>query len=198
MIAHLSRAESTVRSRAIVIEARRLRSMLGRWRTIPPGEDAKKELFASVMKLVEKAGIRKPSLGESPAVKSSTPAPPAPPAPERRTVLSEGVTLVRPVQMEWRPFPLVAGVTVKLLHRDATSGAYRALVRMAPGATLPRHRHAGPEEFLVVEGSAAVGSVEARAGEYCHAEPGSVHEPISSAGGCTFFLVGSERDEVLD
>jgi anti-sigma factor ChrR (cupin superfamily) len=89
-------------------------------------------------------------------------------------------------------------VTLKLLFRDPRTGVYTALLRLAPGATFPRRRHAASEEVLVMSGLANVGTFELRAGEYCRAESESVHEPITTATGCTLFVCGSEHDEFLD
>ena len=35
-------------------------------------------------------------------------------------------------------------------------------------------------------------------GDYCRAEPGSVHTGISTRGGCQFITIASERNELLD
>lgn len=153
-----------------------------------------------------------------PAVRPSRPAtgatqmmgtpPPAPatltprsmPASEKplRTIVSPGVTIVRPDASPWQPHPSAAGVTLKLLYRDPRSGVYTALVRLAPGSSLPRRRHLSSEEALLVSGIAMVGPHEMRPGEYCRAESETVHDPITTATGCTFFLCGSEHDEFLE
>ena len=122
------------------------------------------------------------------------------PMPERplRTVISPGVTIVRPEAAEWQPHPVSPGVTMKLLFRDPRSGVYTALVRLAPGSMLGKRRHAAAEEMLLVSGIATVGNHEMRAGEYCRAEADTVHETITTTTGCTFFLCGSEHDEFLE
>ena len=43
------------------------------------------------------------------------------------------------------------GVHWKVLHRD--DDRQTVLVRYDPGATVPRHRHRGEEQILVIEGS---------------------------------------------
>lgn len=105
--------------------------------------------------------------------------------------------MVRPDAADWQPHPLVGGVVVKLLFRDPESGRYTALMRIAPGTSLPPRLHAGHEEMLVIAGTAMVGDSEIRVGEYCRAEPNSTHPSISTATGCTLFVSGSELDEVL-
>ena len=54
-------------------------------------------------------------------------------------------------RIAWEPtrFP---GVDVKPLYQDA-SGRQTSLVRMAPGARLPRHRHVGIEQSYMGEGN---------------------------------------------
>jgi hypothetical protein len=39
--------------------------------------------------------------------------------------------------------------------------------------------------------------VPMRAGDYCRAEPGSVHDDISTSGGVLFICISSERDELI-
>jgi quercetin dioxygenase-like cupin family protein len=72
------------------------------------------------------------------------------------------------------------------------------LVRMAPGTSAPRHRHAEVEESYVLEGDVTISGVEMTPGDYCRAEPGSVHTGISTRGGCQFITIASERNELLD
>lgn len=123
---------------------------------------------------------------------------PAPHEKPLRTIVSPGITIVRPEGSFWQPHPVAPGVTIKLLYRDPRSGVYTALVRLAPGAQLPRRRHVAAEEALLVSGIAMVGTHEMRAGEYCRAESETIHEVVTTSTGCTFFLCGSEHDEFLD
>jgi quercetin dioxygenase-like cupin family protein len=256
-IAQLTRMAPTPRTRAVIIEARRLLGMVSSWKAIPPRATTRRELYANALRLFEKAGVNSPQVDPSsfpdptqPPIRSpaahgssrppavdqaadavadrvderrerreapTTPPPPMrssappasstrpaggrmssrPPRSSRRAELAPGILLVRPEGLEWRALPMVPGIDVKVLFRDEEAGIFRALVRMAPGAELPRHQHAAHEEIYIVEGTAVHAGVEARAGEYCHSDPGSVHEAISSPAGCTLFLVGSERDELL-
>lgn len=144
---------------------------------------------------------RLPSRPPPPAPFPSTP-PPALAAPGQgrtlRAPIAPGITLVRPDAAPWRPFPKVPDVTVKLLFRNPQAGLYTALLKLEAGACLPAHRHAAVEEMYVVDGVAMVGETEMCAGDYCRSEPGSVHETIRTAVGCTILLMGSERDEVFD
>jgi quercetin dioxygenase-like cupin family protein len=125
---------------------------------------------------------------------------PAAPAADRtaRTVLSPGVVLVHPDSALWQPHAVIAGITVKVLFREPRSGLCTSLVRLAPGAVLPRRRHAASEELLVVSGVATIGTTEIRAGEYCRAEIDTEQDAISTTSGCTLFISGSEHDEYLE
>ncbi len=213
----LSREEGSPRVRAILIEARRLRSMVASWKAIPPPHPARKELYANAMQLFAKAGVKAPSVpppaAASGAIESigrlDSPMPrprtlPAqfstipPPHSSRRAPVAPGIDLYRPRAMEWRAMPGMKGISVKVLHRDPDTGTFRALLRMEPESVLPSHKHASVEEIMILEGSIEVAGVEAATGDFCHSEPGSVHQPIESRGGCTFFLVGSERDEIVE
>ncbi|AUX39803.1 hypothetical protein SOCE26_011980 [Sorangium cellulosum] len=51
----LSRAEQTARVRALVIEARRLRNVVGNWRSIAPDPDVREEMIARVLRLANDA-----------------------------------------------------------------------------------------------------------------------------------------------
>jgi anti-sigma factor ChrR (cupin superfamily) len=62
-----------------------------------------------------------------------------------------------------------------------------ALVRFAPGTHLGRHRHAGGEEVLVLEGTLADDLGSYPKGTWVRNPPGSEHAPFSD-GGCLFYL----------
>jgi hypothetical protein len=129
---------------------------------------------------------------------SGRPKPPSASPSGLRTLVAPGVTIVRPGALDWLPHPSATGVTMKVLFRDPRSGVFTALVRLAPGAVLPRRRHAAPEEMFLVEGAAKVGDHAMNAGEYSRAESETTHAVIRSEAGCTFFLCGSEHDEILE
>ena len=85
---------------------------------------------------------------------------------------------VNAVEQSWqerRP-----GVHWKLLWAD---GERRALlVRYAPGATIPRHRHLGDEHIFVLEGSVSDDTGTCTSGNYARRPPGCVHTVISQDG----------------
>lgn len=97
---------------------------------------------------------------------------------------------------EWQPF--ADGVRIKVLReRD---GVLSYLLRLAPGATLPPHRHPLDEECLVLDGVLNVGSRwQVGPGGYHLAHAGALHASIGSRTGATIFLRGAvpELGQVL-
>lgn len=96
----------------------------------------------------------------------------------------------------WQPF--LDGVQIKVLHE--ADGVLSYLLRLAPGASLPPHRHALDEECLVLEGTLRVGShTEVHAGGFHLAHRGALHPTVSSATGATIFLRGAvpQADDAL-
>ncbi len=82
------------------------------------------------------------------------------------------------------------GVSIKVLRE--TEGTLTYLLRLAPGARLPAHRHPQDEECLVLEGRVQVGShIEFGPGAYHLAHQGALHAPISTVTGATIFLRGA-------
>ena len=91
----------------------------------------------------------------------------------------------------WQPF--LDGVTIKVLREDA--GVLSYLLRLAPGASLPAHRHPLDEECVVLQGRLQVGSTtEVGPGGYHLAHRGALHATIRSATGATVFLRGAVPD----
>src|ERR1700736_2006724 len=95
--------------------------------------------------------------------------------------------VVRPAQMEWKKTRF-AGCEVKGLLFDKESGLVTALMRFAPGATLPDHEHVKIEQTYVLEGKLAKKKGRPRgpppnAGEFVWREPGSRHSAWCPEGG---------------
>ena len=86
-------------------------------------------------------------------------------------------------------------VQVKTLSKDPETGYRLSLIRMAPGAVLPPHRHADVEDSYVLEGEMLVSGVLMRPGDHCRAEPDSVHTGVISRTGCVFIARASLHDE---
>jgi anti-sigma factor ChrR (cupin superfamily) len=92
----------------------------------------------------------------------------------------------------------IRDVETKVLFRDPHSGIITQLVRMGPGTSFPHHRHAEVEECYVLEGDLTLSGVEMNQGDYCRAEPGSIHTDITTRGGNLIILIASERNESLE
>jgi anti-sigma factor ChrR (cupin superfamily) len=95
--------------------------------------------------------------------------------------------VVRPAQMEWKKtrFP---GCEVKGLLLDKTTGLVTALMKFAPGATLPDHEHVKIEQTYVLEGRLVDKEGPAKGlsvgpGEFVWREAGSRHVAWTPEGG---------------
>ena len=96
----------------------------------------------------------------------------------------------------WQPFG--DGVQIKVLREN--DGVMSYLLRLAPGARLPAHRHPMDEECIVLDGTLQVGTrIEVGPGGYHLAHQGALHAPVSTRTGATIFLRGAvpEADHVL-
>ena len=88
----------------------------------------------------------------------------------------------------WHDF--TPGVQIQVLREH--DGVLSYLLRLAPGASLPAHRHPLDEECVVLAGTLQVGSqIEVGPGGYHLAPRGALHASISSATGATIFLRGA-------
>ncbi len=111
-------------------------------------------------------------------------------------VEKDDVRFVRTAQLVWE-HGNAPGIEIKVLSVDAERSYVTQLVRMPPGCALRPHRHLDVEESYVLEGDLLVSGVLMGPGDYCRAEPGSLHTGIETRGGCLFIAVSSQRDELL-
>jgi anti-sigma factor ChrR (cupin superfamily) len=74
------------------------------------------------------------------------------------------------------------GIQQKVLLEDKERGMRTALIRWAPGASLPLHEHADFEQTYVLEGSLCDHEGECKAGQYVWRPPGSRHRAWSPNG----------------
>ncbi|MBS1788853.1 MAG: cupin domain-containing protein [Acidobacteria bacterium] len=98
-------------------------------------------------------------------------------------------------QGEW--LEIGAGLTAKTLFVDQARGIVTSLVRMAPGGSLPPHRHCGDEQFYVLEGDCNVHGTRLGPGDFHRAAAGSVHESTYTVEGTTFLLIAPADYEIL-
>jgi anti-sigma factor ChrR (cupin superfamily) len=112
------------------------------------------------------------------------------------TVEADGLRFVRANELGWSAVDL-PGISLKPLSGDVAADRVTQLVRMEAGATYPRHRHTDVEEIFLLEGDLIVSGVLMRAGDYCRAEPESVHSGIRSPNGCVFMVTACRGDELL-
>lgn len=93
---------------------------------------------------------------------------------------------------------LAEKVFCKTLFVDPQSGLVTSLVKLAPGGYLPRHRHLGVEQTLVVEGDCVINGQVFYPGDYrvraCDTEDGVV----TTEHGTLIMLIAPERCEILD
>jgi anti-sigma factor ChrR (cupin superfamily) len=91
--------------------------------------------------------------------------------------------------LPWTPTRF-KGVEMKVLMEDKETGLSTALVRFAPGATLPDHEHLDLEQTFVLEGSLEDHEGIATAGNYVWRPAGSRHDAHAPNGCLTlsFFL----------
>lgn len=91
-----------------------------------------------------------------------------------------------------------AGVSYKLLFADRRLGTFTTLVRMQPGSRIPRHRHMGVEQCLLLEGDLSAGSITMAPGDFNCSLPESVHDEIKTEGGALFLIVSPAEYEVVE
>ena len=87
-----------------------------------------------------------------------------------------------------------SGVFWKILWEDPDGRHKAILMRYAPGAVIPRHRHLGDEQIYVLEGSVADETGTCTAGNYARRPPGCVHT-VTSPGGALVLAVTSGPTE---
>jgi anti-sigma factor ChrR (cupin superfamily) len=101
-----------------------------------------------------------------------------------------GLVYRRSAERTWQPSG-IQGVEISPLLTDPVRQTSTALVRMSPGARLPRHRHVTDEQFYMLEGDGHVQGQALQAGDYYRAVSGTVHDSTYTDGGCLFLLLAS-------
>jgi anti-sigma factor ChrR (cupin superfamily) len=88
-------------------------------------------------------------------------------------------------ELAWQPFR--AGIEIHALYGEIGVGRAAALLRYAPGASLPAHRHSGFEQIMVLQGSQEDDKGRYGKGTVVINPPGSKHA-VASAEGCVVFV----------
>jgi putative transcriptional regulator len=83
----------------------------------------------------------------------------------------------------------IPGITRRVLFVDHERQQSTALVRCVAGAVFPAHRHAGPEQTLLLEGDIQIGELELVPGDFQQGGAGSRHVRQSTRGGCLLLVV---------
>jgi anti-sigma factor ChrR (cupin superfamily) len=97
-----------------------------------------------------------------------------------------------PAELEWEE--VAPGISCKLVATDTEKNRVSMLIRLAPGADYPRHRHAGVEELYLLHGELMIDDKKLYPGDYIRAEADTADHRISSETGCTCVLLTSTKD----
>jgi hypothetical protein len=100
---------------------------------------------------------------------------------------AEHHVVVTPDQGRWLPF--MPGIARKVLHDGPGVMCY--LLRFAPGAVLPAHRHPIDEECVVLEGSVRIGARLLPAGSFQRVPQDILEGDATSDGGAVTYLRGA-------
>lgn len=84
--------------------------------------------------------------------------------------------------------PFRPGVEISRLYQNEVTGASAAVLRYAPGASVPEHVHQGYEHVLVLEGEQCDHRGSYPAGTLVINPPGTRHT-VSSPQGCIALLI---------
>lgn len=104
---------------------------------------------------------------------------------------------VRAYDDGWRPSG-VEGVDLKLLFRDQQADRTTVLVRMAPGARYPVHRHDDDEQCLVIKGDVRWRDQVYREGDFVVTARNSTHPQLWSEGGNLLLIVAGHNEFVSE
>jgi anti-sigma factor ChrR (cupin superfamily) len=96
--------------------------------------------------------------------------------------------LLEPAEIAQLEFDVLRpGVEIHVLH-ESPDGARAALLRYAPGAEVPAHRHEGYEYIYVLQGEQGDERGTYGVGSFVVNEPGMTHR-VTSAKGCLVLII---------
>jgi anti-sigma factor ChrR (cupin superfamily) len=96
----------------------------------------------------------------------------------------------------WKQLP-IPGAHIKLLSLEPNRGYAVLLGKLEAGARYPAHLNAGPEDFYVLTGDLVIGDRKLVAGDFHHADGGSLHDENYSVEGCTLIAVLTTADPLV-
>jgi len=70
-------------------------------------------------------------------------------------------------------------------------------LRIDPGTVYPSHRHSDVEELFLLEGDLLVEGLRMGPGDYCRAEPNSLHGQVRTDSGALFLVLASNANEIV-
>ena len=108
---------------------------------------------------------------------------------DHRVVLHQLVERAKEPDFPWTK--MRPGIEMHRIYGDGQSGPSAALLRYAPGATLPHHRHTGYEHLTILEGS-QVDQFGVYAAPCFIVNPPCSSHAVSSPGGCLVLVVWQE------
>lgn len=154
------------------------------------------ETVVNELALLPSAAVPAPDLRERLMARiAATPQETSAPAPTKAP-LDATAFVTRFDEGEWTP--LAPHVSCKILHRDPVSKMVTSLVRLEPGGYLPRHRHLGFEQTLVVSGDCIVNGETFYPGDFRTAEMGTDDTEVTTQFGTTILMIAPAHIEVLD
>ncbi|MDD5036886.1 MAG: cupin domain-containing protein [Methylococcaceae bacterium] len=109
-------------------------------------------------------------------------------------LLGQGILLVHGRQKPWEETG-IPGIRKKTLFYDAGRHYASNLVSMEAGSIYPRHRHADLEELYMLSGQIRLSGHRLGVGDYCRAEPGTLHDDVVAESDCLFIALASTRNE---
>lgn len=95
-------------------------------------------------------------------------------------------------QPRWRSIPL-STARFAILHYERDTATALLTLRLAGGKRLPRHRHEGCEDLVVLTGAFRDRQGHFVAGDYQHSDAGSVHGPRVDPGEVCWIVTRIER-----
>ncbi|MDD5322426.1 MAG: cupin domain-containing protein [Methylococcales bacterium] len=108
--------------------------------------------------------------------------------------IAPGLLLVFAEHMDWQETG-VPGVRVKTLYVDKRRNYASNLVSMTAGSIYPRHRHTDLEELFMLSGDIRLSGHRLKFGDYCRAEPGTIHDEVVAISDCMFIALASLHNE---